>query len=158
MEPKDFYLFSLEDKFAGPYRYGPHHTGIVGAILVCGDYTVWWGPYRSNNVTGMDPAYLYGPHYTGMVGAIRVWPSQFFFQAENFKKSSKLEKGCPKLEMGCPKLEKGYWNLKKGVLEFGCLKLKKGSKTWKRCPKHEKGYRKQIWFKKARNCDSKGQN
>ena len=29
--------------WCGPYQYGLHHTGMVGAILVC------WGPYQYEN-------------------------------------------------------------------------------------------------------------
>ena len=114
MEPKDFYLFSLEDKLAGPYWYGPHHTGKLWAILVCGDYTVMVRaiPVQQCN---WSPAYRYGPHLPVWWGPYGYGPAnsssrlKMYVKAGNFKKMcSKLEKGCPKLEMGCPKLEKGF--------------------------------------------------
>ena len=52
-------------------RYGPHHTGMLGAIPAQTEgfgeclQTVWWGPYQ------------YSPHHTAP-----VWPSHFIFQAD----------------------------------------------------------------------------
>ena len=118
MEPKDFYLFSLEDKLAGPYRYGPHHTGIVGAILVCGDYTVM---VRAIPVQQCN---WYGPQHSVMAPTILVWWGPYGYGPANSSSWLKMYAKAGNLKKCAQNLKKGVQNLKCGVQN-----LKRGSKT-----------------------------